>query len=79
MTDPDVSYALDQFGEWSQAGCMLTLNGGGRWRCEVPEEDWPQDPEIVDAIKRDFEGRWADRRQGEVDVTRVCKSKHTHG
>lgn len=51
------------FGEWSQAGIMLTLQGGARWRCELDEELWPQDTEIVEAIKKDFRGQWGDRRQ----------------
>lgn len=51
------------FGEWSQAGIMLTLQGGARWRCELDEELWPQDKEVVEAIKKDFEGPWGDRRQ----------------
>lgn len=53
------------FGEWSQAGVMLTLTGGARWRCEVPDEDWPEDEEIVAAIKKDFDPNtpWGDRRQ----------------
>lgn len=53
------------FGEWSQAGIMLTLTGGGRWRCELPKEFWPEDKEIVDAIMRDFDPNtpWGDRRQ----------------
>ncbi|PWZ02519.1 cobW-domain-containing protein [Testicularia cyperi] len=52
-----------QFGEWSQAGIMLTLQGGSRWRCELPDEMWPQDERIVEAIKADYQGKWADRRQ----------------
>ncbi|WFD36634.1 hypothetical protein MCUN1_003519 [Malassezia cuniculi] len=53
------------FGEWSQAGVMLTLSGGERWRCEIPREEWPDDPEIVAAIERDFDPdfAWGDRRQ----------------
>ncbi|GAC73731.1 diadenosine polyphosphate hydrolase and related proteins [Moesziomyces antarcticus T-34] len=51
------------FGEWSQAGIMLTLQGGARWRCELGEEMWPHEPEIVEAIKRDFQEPWGDRRQ----------------
>ncbi len=51
------------YGELSQAGVMLTLQGGQRWRCEVPEEEWPQDEKTIAAIKKDFEGRWGDRRQ----------------
>ncbi|KAJ2997182.1 hypothetical protein NUW58_g725 [Xylaria curta] len=51
------------FGEWSQAGVMLTISGGDVWRCEMPESEWPQDPKAKMAIKRDFEGKWGDRRQ----------------
>ncbi|KAI1637135.1 putative cobalamin synthesis protein [Biscogniauxia mediterranea] len=51
------------FGEWSQAGVMLTISGGDLWRCEVPEDLWPADAETRKAITRDFAGRWGDRRQ----------------
>ena len=51
------------FGEWSQAGIMLTLQGGARWRCVLDESMWPCDKEVVEAIKKDFEGPWGDRRQ----------------
>lgn len=51
------------FGEWSQAGVMLTLSGGSRWRCEVPRDEWADDPEIVKAILADFEEPYGDRRQ----------------
>jgi G3E family GTPase len=51
-------------GEWSQAGCMWTLNGGSPWMCAVDESMWPtDDPEVVQAIKTDFMGPWGDRRQ----------------
>ncbi|KAK6951496.1 hypothetical protein Daesc_008031 [Daldinia eschscholtzii] len=43
-----------QYGEWSQADL---------WRCEVPEDEWPKDPETRKAITRDFDGKWGDRRQ----------------
>ncbi|KAI0904060.1 P-loop containing nucleoside triphosphate hydrolase protein [Ustulina deusta] len=51
------------FGEWSQAGVMLTLSGGDVWRCEMPESEWPKDPKAKEAIRRDFQGKWGDRRQ----------------
>ncbi|EGG00431.1 uncharacterized protein MELLADRAFT_39712, partial [Melampsora larici-populina 98AG31] len=51
------------FGEWSQAGVMLTIGGGGGWYCEMPKEDWPDEPEVVKAILSDFEEPWGDRRQ----------------
>ncbi|KAI0512923.1 P-loop containing nucleoside triphosphate hydrolase protein [Xylaria bambusicola] len=51
------------FGEWSQAGVMLTISSGDIWRCEMDESDWPKDPRVKEAIRRDFEGKWGDRRQ----------------
>lgn len=53
----------NMFGEWSQAGVMLTLSGGDLWRCEMPESEWPDSEEIRKAIKADFQGKWGDRRQ----------------
>ncbi|KZF19093.1 cobW-domain-containing protein [Xylona heveae TC161] len=52
-----------QHGEWSQAGGMLTIQGGGPWFCMLEEDDWPEEPDVKNAIKADFEGRWGDRRQ----------------
>ncbi|KAL7623590.1 hypothetical protein AAE478_007273, partial [Parahypoxylon ruwenzoriense] len=51
------------YGEWSQAGVMLTISGEDLWRCEVPESEWPADTETRKAITRDFDGKWGDRRQ----------------
>lgn len=39
------------------------LTGGDKWRCELPESEWPENPEIRSAIRADFEGTWGDRRQ----------------
>ena len=65
------------FGEWSQAGIMLTLTGGARWRCEVPDEEWPEDEEICAAIRRDFDPStpWGDRRQELVFIGRGIDHK----
>lgn len=52
-----------QFGEWSQAGGMLTVGCGGPWFAEVPEEAWPEDKDIQESIRKDFSGPWGDRRQ----------------
>ncbi|KAI1159927.1 P-loop containing nucleoside triphosphate hydrolase protein [Nemania serpens] len=51
------------FGEWSQAGVMLTVSGGDLWRCELPDSELPKDPKAREAILRDFQGKWGDRRQ----------------
>ncbi|KAL4805409.1 CobW/HypB/UreG, nucleotide-binding domain-containing protein [Aspergillus unguis] len=51
------------FGEWSQAGGMLTVGCGGPWFTEVPDEDWPEDRDVRQSIENDFQGKWGDRRQ----------------
>ncbi|KAJ5158014.1 uncharacterized protein N7500_007665 [Penicillium coprophilum] len=52
-----------QFGEWSQAGGMMTVGCGGPWFSEVSEEDWPEDKDVRESIQNDFQGPWGDRRQ----------------
>lgn len=52
-----------QFGEWSQAGGMLTVGCGGPWFAEVPRDFWPEDKDVCESIERDFQGPWGDRRQ----------------
>jgi hypothetical protein len=52
-----------QFGEWSQAGGMMTVGCGGPWFAEVPDEAWPEDQDVQQSIKDDFQGLWGDRRQ----------------
>ncbi|KAL4922055.1 CobW/HypB/UreG, nucleotide-binding domain-containing protein [Aspergillus aurantiobrunneus] len=51
------------FGEWSQAGGMLTVGCGGPWFAELPDEAWPEDKDVRESIERDFQGKWGDRRQ----------------
>lgn len=52
-----------QFGEWSQAGGMLTVGCGGPWFAEIPDEAWPEDQDVRQSIENDFQGSWGDRRQ----------------
>ncbi|CAI7666555.1 unnamed protein product [Penicillium pancosmium] len=52
-----------QFGEWSQAGGMLTVGCGGPWFAEIPHEAWPEDQDVRQSIENDFQGPWGDRRQ----------------
>ncbi|KAL2817904.1 phosphate transporter family-domain-containing protein [Aspergillus cavernicola] len=51
------------FGEWSQAGGMLTVGCGGPWFAEVSDEGWPEDKDVRKSIEQDFQGKWGDRRQ----------------
>ncbi|RFU25592.1 hypothetical protein B7463_g10758, partial [Scytalidium lignicola] len=52
-----------QHGEWSQAGGILTLQGGGPWFSVIDRSDWPDDPDVVKSIEADFQEPWGDRRQ----------------
>ncbi|TVY67384.1 putative metal chaperone, partial [Lachnellula suecica] len=76
----------DQHGEWSQAGGMLTLQGGGPWFTKVPRvvctneitEDWPLDEDIVKAIEADFSGSWGDHRQELVFIGESVNEAAVH-
>lgn len=69
-----------QFGEWSQAGGMLTVGCGGPWFAEVPREMWPEDKDVYESIERDFREPWGDRRQeivfiGEgIDIEKITSA-----
>ncbi|KAK9428935.1 CobW/HypB/UreG, nucleotide-binding domain-containing protein [Lipomyces doorenjongii] len=65
-----------QHGEWSQAGAMLTIQGGGPWFCVLDHAMWPEDPDVVANIKADFEGKWGDRRQELVFIGEHIDPKH---
>lgn len=64
-----------QIGEWSQAGGMLTLGGGGPWFCTVERDEWPEDADIVKSIEADFQGLWGDRRQELVFIGEKINQK----
>ena len=40
----------------------------------MPECDWPDSKEIRDAIRKDFEGEWQDRRQEIVFIGQQMKA-----
>ena len=53
-------------GEWSQAGAMLTIQGGRPWFITLPEEEYLTGSEEIDElVKHDIAkgGEWGDRRQ----------------
>lgn len=53
-------------GEWSQAGSMLTIQGGRPWFCVLPESEYVTGSEEIDGlVKHDIAkgGEWGDRRQ----------------
>ncbi|AQZ15848.1 hypothetical protein BZL39_J00130 [Zygosaccharomyces parabailii] len=66
-----------QRGEWSSAGPMLTIKGGIPWFDVSGTEDIPD--EALELIKKDFDGRFGDRRNEivfiglKIDRTKLCK------
>ncbi|QDU57914.1 GTP-binding protein [Aeoliella mucimassa] len=57
----------DQAFTWSQAGVSVQLNPAGIWWAAAPDDAWPLDSpenaEILEEIKKEFEGPYGDRRQ----------------
>jgi hypothetical protein len=47
-------------GEWEKAGEVWSLEGASQWFCDLPEEEWPGNPE---RIKQDFADGVGDKRQ----------------
>ena len=52
-----------QSGEWSQAGAILTVDGGSPWFAALPDEAWPEDKAVRELIQKDFHPEVGDRRQ----------------
>lgn len=52
---------------WSQAGVSVQVNPAGLWWAAAPEEEWPEDlpenAELLDDIRQEFESPYGDRRQ----------------
>ena len=53
----------DFVGEVSQAGPLVRHQGMGRWWASVPKEDWPDDAEFDQLIKKDWDNEFGDRKQ----------------
>ncbi len=50
-------------GSWSQAGGMARYGAAGLFWKAVPQEQWPEDPEYVEAIKSQWVEPFGDMRQ----------------
>ncbi|KAF2158068.1 cobW-domain-containing protein [Myriangium duriaei CBS 260.36] len=65
-------------GEWSQAGAMLTIQGGRPWFITLPEEEYlTGSDEIDELVKHDIAkgGEWGDRRQELVFIGEALDTK----
>ena len=49
--------------DWSQAGCSIRLNPAGFWWAAAPEDEWPDEEELVDEIRSSFSEPHGDRHQ----------------
>ena len=65
----------DAIGLWSQAGKIASFEYAGRWYVASPQEYWPQDPEELALIKKDWDPVYGDRGNEIVFIgTEVDKS-----
>ncbi|TWU11715.1 putative metal chaperone YciC [Symmachiella macrocystis] len=48
---------------WSQAGCSIRLDPVGYWWFTAPDDEWPEEPEEIEAIRRNFVGTYGDCHQ----------------
>ncbi|MCY1279779.1 putative metal chaperone YciC [compost metagenome] len=53
----------EEAGSWSQAGGLMRHGLAGRWWRFVPREQWPQDPEGLQAVMRHWTAEVGDCRQ----------------
>ncbi|MDB6176298.1 GTP-binding protein [Paracoccus sp. Z330] len=49
--------------EFSLAGAMSTVKPLGGWWASVPQERWPDHPEALAELRRNWQDPWGDRRQ----------------
>ena len=50
--------------DWNQAGELIDFEDGGNWFATIPEKDWNNlTQDAINGIKKDFKGKYGDRRQ----------------
>ncbi|TWT96588.1 zinc metallochaperone GTPase ZigA [Neorhodopirellula pilleata] len=49
--------------DWSQAGCSIRMNPAGFWWAAAPDDQWPDDDEMIAEIQSKFTGEHGDRHQ----------------
>ncbi|XZE20929.1 zinc metallochaperone GTPase ZigA [Pirellulaceae bacterium SH449] len=54
---------LDKIGVWSQAGKVARLDFGGFWWAAIPQDRWPDIPQIREGIQRNWNPEVGDCRQ----------------
>lgn len=61
---------MNDSGLWSQAGRACSHQSAGPWWGTVPEDMWPEEQSIREAIRSEFRGPFLDRRQELVIIGR---------
>lgn len=61
---------MNDSGLWSQAGRACSHQSAGRWWSTLPEDMWPDEDTIREAIRSEFRGPYGDRRQELVIIGR---------
>ncbi len=70
---------MNDSGLWSQAGSACSHQSAGRWWSTVPEDMWPEDEAVREAVHSEFRGPYGDRRQelviigSDLDRTEIKK------
>ena len=49
--------------DWSQAGCSIRMNPAGFWWAAAPEDEWPEEEELIAEIRSNYVGEYGDRHQ----------------
>ncbi len=62
--------------DWSQAGCSIRINPVGFWWAAAPEEEWPDDEELIAEIRSNFSGEHGDRHQELVFIGQGLDQQH---
>lgn len=65
-----IATRFDWVALWSQAGRVTELSPHGVWWAGVPKEGWPEDDDLREAIRQQFDGEYGDRRQELVFIGR---------
>ncbi len=65
--------------DWSQAGCSIRMNPAGFWWAAAPEEEWPEEEELVSEIRSNFSGPHGDRHQELVFIGQGIDQQRIEG
>ena len=61
---------------WSQAGCSVLLEPAGFWWASAPEEQWPEDEELISDIQSRLDGEYGDRHVELVFIGQGLDQEH---